>query len=200
MTSPAPARAALIAALALLLAQPLVPALGATYTMTLKTDQPAYAGRQLILVTGTISPAPGAGTAIIITISNAQGSLADVDEVVPNATTGTFNYTSHPGGNSAWSSGTFTVNATWGGDGAVASQVTTFEYTATASSTSSSGSTASSSSASSSTSSTTTPAPEFPVGALAALALIALGLVAVLSKKLVPRAVLATPTGRRLIK
>lgn len=197
----------MIAALALLLAQPLVPALGATYTMTLKTDQPAYAGRQLILVTGTISPAPGAGTAIIITISNAQGSLADVDEVVPNATTGTFNYTSHPGGNSAWSSGTFTVNATWGGDGAVASQVTTFEYTATASSTSSSGSTASStsstassSSASSSTSSTTTPAPEFPVGALAALALIALGLVAVLSKKLVPRAVLATPTGRRLIK
>ncbi len=65
-------------ALLFLCLQVVIPALAATtYTMTLQTDQIAYSGAQPITITGTISPAPGPNTGVIVTIKNSVGSVAD---------------------------------------------------------------------------------------------------------------------------
>jgi hypothetical protein len=165
-------------ALALLALLAFAPAASAvTYTVGLQTSASSYSGTQAIPITGTVSPAPGANTGVIITIENSNGSLADVDEVNPSASTGAFNYTSHPGGNAAWIAGTYTVNATWGGDGTSASAVVTFTYlpgttTTTSTITTSIG--------------TTNPAPEFPSSALAIVALVAVAMAAVLSRRFSP--------------
>ncbi|HUK75834.1 MAG TPA: hypothetical protein VLU99_08575, partial [Nitrososphaerales archaeon] len=115
-------------ALAFALSLAISPAYATTYTMTLQTDASSYSGLQPILITGAISPVPGANTAVIITVKNQAGTVADITEVIPSTVDGSFSYTSHPGGNAAWTSGTFTVNATWGGNGATASSVVTFAY------------------------------------------------------------------------
>ena len=143
-------------ALAFILTQAFFPAYAATYSMTLQTDAQSYSGVQPIVITGTISPVPGTNTAVIITLKNSAGGVADIAEVVPSLTDGSFGYTSYPGGNQAWTSGTFTVNATWGGSGATVSRVVTFTYLAAVSSTTSSSTSSSSSTTSSKSSSTTT--------------------------------------------
>jgi hypothetical protein len=202
-----------VLALVLILSQAFVPALAQTYAITLQTNAPSYSGVGPIQITGQISPAPGPDTGVVITIDNSARSAADIAEVVPNPTSGSFSYTSHPGGNAAWTTGTFTVNATWGGDGETATQVATFSYTASTSSTtssstsstnifsststssSSSGSTSStpittsstSSASSTSTTSKATPAPEFPPSALALVALVAVAVVAALSRRIAVR-------------
>lgn len=184
--------------LTLLLAQAFAPAHAATvYTMTLQTDAPSYSGVQPITMTGVVSPAPGPNTGVIITIKNSVGSVADINEVFPSATNGSFTDVSVPGGNPAWTTGTFSVNATWGGGGATASKVVTFAYSATAtttttttSSTSTMTSATSSTSTSTTTSSTSTTTttttsstvPEFPFSVLAVVALIGMAVVAYLSK------------------
>ena len=189
--------------------QALVPAYATTYTMTLHTDASSYSGSQPIHITGSVSPAPGPNTGVIITIKNSANGLADVTEVAPSSTTGSFNYTSVPGGSAAWITGSYSVNATWGGDGATASQVVTFSYTATTTTsttstttttTSSTSSTTSATSTTSTTSATTTTSqtsttsststttsstvPEFPSGALALLALAGLAFAAAMSRRL----------------
>jgi hypothetical protein len=181
-------------ALVLILSQVSVPALAQTYAVTLQTNAPSYSGVGPIQITGQVSPAPGPNTAVVITIHNSAGGVAEITEVVPNPTAGSFSYTSYPGGNAAWTTGTFTVNATWGGDGETATQVSTFAYTASASSTSSSSSTSTTSStsrsssissaSSTSTTSKATPAPEFPASALALVALVGVAVVAALSRRI----------------
>ena len=88
-----------------------------TYTVTVQTNQPTYSGTTPILITGVVSPAPGPNTAAVITIDNPQGTQVDLSEATVSATTGAFNYTSVPGGMAGWNTGTYTVNATWGGQG-----------------------------------------------------------------------------------
>jgi hypothetical protein len=170
--------------------------------MTLQTDMAAYAGAQPIKITGVISPAPGPNTGVIITIKNAAGGVADINEVFPNPSDGTFADTSVPGGNAAWTTGVFTVNATWGGASATASKTVTFSYsqsatttTSTASTTSTSSTTPTSTTSTTSTATTTTSttatvtttstAPEFPSGVLAVVVLVGMALVALLSKRVV---------------
>lgn len=128
-----------------------------TYTVTVQTNAPTYSGATPILITGVVSPAPGAGTAVVISIKNPVGALADYAEANVNAATGSFNYTSVPGGSATWTFGTYTINATWGGPGGTAFGIASFNYTAAVSSTtSSSSSTSTSTSSSSSTTSSTT--------------------------------------------
>jgi hypothetical protein len=187
-----------VSALIFLSFQVLAPAQAATtYTMTLRTDSPSYSGGQPITITGVLSPAPGPNTAVIITIRNHAGSIADVNEVLVLAN-GSFGWTSYPGGSAAWSSGAFSVNATWGGDGATASRVVTFAYAAVpTSTTTSAASTTDTTTKSSTTSTTTSPpnsttkstatvvtstTPEFPPSVLAAVALACLALVAAFSR------------------
>src|SRR5438105_1747871 len=179
-----------------LLAQAFMPVYAAaTYTMTLKTDAPSYSGAQPILITGVISPAPGPNTGVIITIKNSAGTVADINEVYPNPSDGTFSWPSVPGGNSAWTAGTFTVNATWGGGSATASKIVTFVYSPNAASTTRTSSTTSTTSTTTTSSTTAVPitttttttstAPEFPSSVLALVALVRMALVALLSKRIV---------------
>jgi hypothetical protein len=202
MPSLAPAiRLSGLLALVLILSQVSVPALAQTYAVTLQTNSPSYSGVGPIKITGQVSPAPGPDTAVVITIDNPARSVAEITEVVPNPTTGSFSYTAHPGGNAAWTTGTFTVNATWGGAGETATQVATFAYTASTASTASTSSSSSStsttsttssaprsssisSSSSTSTTSKATPAPEFPASALALVALVGVAVVAALSRRI----------------
>jgi len=186
-----------VVALLFLASHAFVPASAAApYTITVQTNLPSYSGIQAIVITGTISPAPGPNTGVIITIMNSGGSIADADEAIPSSTTGSFNYTSIPGGNSAWTAGSFSVNATWGGDDATASQVATFAYSPSATTTTTT--TTSTITTTTSTSSTTTTttlsttvantsatetAPEFPSTALAAVALVVVAMVAVISRR-----------------
>lgn len=184
-------------ALAFLVSQAFVPALAATaYTMTLQTDAASYSGIQPIKITGAITPAPGANTAVIITVKNSAGGVADVNEVVP-LNDGTFSDTSVPGGSAAWTSGIYTVNATWGGNGATASKVVSFSYSPVATTTTTTTTTTtvtSTTAASTSTTSTSPPGattsstvPEFPSGVLAMVALVGMALVAVISRRVAPR-------------
>ncbi len=190
-----------------LLSFSIIPAHAATtYTVTVQTDQASYTGTQPVKITGTVSPAPGPNTGVVITIKNQTGAVADIDEVIPSATNGSFSYTSIPGGNPAWGNGTFSVNATWGGNGATASDVATFTYSPAATSTTSSSSSTSSSTTSSTSSSTTSTTsttnststtsssttttssvPEFPSSVLAVLGLIGMAAVGILSKRITLR-------------
>jgi hypothetical protein len=193
-----------VLALVFLFSQVFLPAFAATtYTMTLQTDASSYSGLQPIQISGVISPAPGPSTGVIVTVTNSAGAIADINEVFPNAATGSFNDTSVPGGNAAWTSGTFSVNATWAGDdGATVSMVVTFTYSPTAGSTLTTTSTtttstttssatavsrpdvtSTTSSTSTSTTVTTSTTPEFPSSALAIVALLGMAVVAVVSRK-----------------
>jgi len=161
-----------IAALGLLVLLGASPVFAQTYTLTLKTNASSYSGTSPIYISGTVTPAPGANTGVIITIRNSAGAIADVNEVNV-LTNGSYSWTSYPGASSYWTSGIFSVNATWGSSEATLSQVVTFTYTAATSTTSST-------QTSVTTSSTVA---EFPSSALAIVALVAVGVVAALSRK-----------------
>ena len=106
-------------------------AFGATRTMTLATNNPSYAGQATISVTGTISPAPTiANTAVVVTTKGPAGAV-DIGEASVATGTGAFTYVFVSGGSAMWTTGTYTVNGTWGGQGDTASAITTFTYTAT---------------------------------------------------------------------
>jgi hypothetical protein len=104
-------------------------AFGATLTMTLQTNQPTYAGQSTIIVSGTVTPAPTISTtAVVITTKGLSGAV-DIGEATVATGTGAFTYTLVSGGSSAWTSGTYTINGTWGAQGNTATKTTTFTYT-----------------------------------------------------------------------
>ena len=101
-------------------------------TITVSTDKatyPATVGTQ-ILVNGTISPAPGAGsqTSATIQIKDSSGTLIFIASAPVDGATGAFNYTvvSGPG----WKNGTYTVNVVWAAtySGTAYTGSTTFAY------------------------------------------------------------------------
>jgi uncharacterized protein YoxC len=105
-------------------------AFGATLAMTLQTNAPSYAGQSTITVSGTVTPAPTIpNTAVVITTTGPNG-VVDTGEAAVATSTGAFTYTLVSGGSAGWTSGTFTVNGTWGGQGNTATKTTTFLYTA----------------------------------------------------------------------
>jgi hypothetical protein len=131
------------------------PALAATYSITVQTDMPSYTGSQPIIISGTVTPATGtANTAVILIIKNPIGTEVDIREANVTATTGAYTSPGVAGGSSSWTSGTYSVNATWGGPGGAASQITTFAYSPTATSSTTTTTTTTTSSTTSTTSST----------------------------------------------
>jgi hypothetical protein len=135
----------------------------AGYTITVKTDLSSYTSGQEIKISGAISPAPGAAsTAVLVRIFNPSSHplLVYAGEANVSASTGDYNATLVAGGSSEWTTGTYTVNATWGGFLPPIFRTTTFTYTATTttttSTTSSTSTTATSTTSSTTTSSTTT--------------------------------------------
>jgi hypothetical protein len=104
-----------------------VAAFAAGETVTVSTNSPTYSGNATIQVSGTVTPAPTtATTAVVITT---KGPMGVVDSNVATVATGTgaFNY-AFVAGSSMFVSGTYTVNATYGGPGGSGSGTTTFVY------------------------------------------------------------------------
>jgi len=135
-----------------------VPAHAAS-TITLTTDQPSYTGAQTIKMSGTVSPAPGPNTGVVIQTKNPNGMIIDIDEVTPDAASGKYSYTLYPAGSANWVDGTYVVNATWGdSNGNVAFVTAGFHYTGavTTTTTSTTSTTTTTTSTTTSTTSTTT--------------------------------------------
>jgi len=106
-------------------------AFGATRNMTVSTNNPSYAGQATISVTGTVSPAPTiANTAVVVTTRGPAGAV-DIGTASVATGTGSFTYVFVSGGSPQWVTGTYSVNATWGGQGDTASAITTFTYQST---------------------------------------------------------------------
>ena len=106
-------------------------AFAAGETVTVATNSGTYAGAAVIQVTGTVTPAPAsANTAVVVTTRGPAGAV-DTGTATVATGTGAYSYTLVAGGSTMWVSGTFTVNATYGGPGGTGSTTTTFAYTAT---------------------------------------------------------------------
>lgn len=129
-------------------------AVSATYSITAATDMPSYTSGQTIKVTGTVSPAPGPNTAVFVKVINPSGKVVVPGYAPVDGTTGAYEFDSVAGGSADWTSGTYTVNATWGAYPPTIFHTTTFAYSAGTTSTTSSTSTSSTSSSSSSSIST----------------------------------------------
>jgi hypothetical protein len=126
-----------------------------TYTITVATDSSSYTTGQTIKVSGTVSPGPGPSTAVLLRICSSvckSGTLLAVGEASADSTSGAYSFTFVAGGSSSWTTGTYTVNATWGASPPTIFKTTTFTYTVAVTTTSSSSSSSSSSSTSTSTS------------------------------------------------
>ncbi len=103
-------------------------------TISVTTDKTAYAGTAVIHITGTVSPAPGAGTAALITVNNQRtGLLVDRAAATVAASTGAFSHDTTAGGPS-WTTDTYVVTASWGAtpSSTPITATATFSYTAAA--------------------------------------------------------------------
>lgn len=107
-----------------------VAAFGAGETVTVSTDHPSYSGMANIQISGTVTPAPSvSNTAVVVTTTGPMGAV-DTGEAPVATSTGAYNFVVVSGGPS-WTSGTYTVNATYGGPGGSGSAIVTFLYNAT---------------------------------------------------------------------
>lgn len=164
------------------------PILAVSYSITVQTDKTAYTGANAILITGKVVPAPGPNTAVFVSILNPYASPVDFGSEAVDPNTGAFSHKTVAGGTGNWTSGTYTVNATWGAFGTVVFQTATFTYSAsvttttTTTSTTTSRTTTSTTSTATSSTSTSSTIPEFNPEALLLVSLAALGAVAVLGR------------------
>jgi len=105
-------------------------AFAAGETVNVATNSGTYSTGSVIQVSGTVSPAPAASnTAVVVTTKGPAGA---VDTGTANVATGSgaYTYTFVAGGSTLWVTGTYTVNATYGGPGGTGSGTATFAYTA----------------------------------------------------------------------
>ena len=71
--------APLLALFVLVTALLFAPAFAATtYTVSVQTDAASYSGTQNIMISGVVSPAPGANTAVVVTIKNPSNAVVDI--------------------------------------------------------------------------------------------------------------------------
>jgi len=102
-------------------------AFAAGETVTVATNAQSYTGQATIQISGTVTPAPSsAGTSVVVTTTGPMGAV-DTGEAPVAATAGTYSYVL-VAGSALWSSGSYKVNATYGGPGGTGSATTTFAY------------------------------------------------------------------------
>jgi len=102
----------------------------AATTLTISSNATSYAGQATIQISGTVTPAPAvSNTAVVVTTKGPAGAV-DTGEATVATGTGAYSYTLVSGGSTAWTTGTYTVNGTWGFAGVTATATTTFSYTA----------------------------------------------------------------------
>jgi|SRR5579875_2152596 len=109
--------------LALLLLVPL--ASYAAGSVTVQTDKSSYSGNTTMTVSGVVTPAPGSGTQVALSITSPSGAVIDATNAAVNGATGAYSTTFTLGGPSYTVNGTYTVTAT-AGNGATNSA--TFTY------------------------------------------------------------------------
>lgn len=120
--------AAVIVAVALVFGPTI--AFAAGETVTVSTSASTFAGQSTIQVSGTVTPAPTvSNTAVVVTTKGPAGAV-DTGTAPVATGTGAYTYTFVTGGSTMWVSGTYTVNATYGGPGGSGSATTTFSYMA----------------------------------------------------------------------
>jgi hypothetical protein len=101
-------------------------AFAAGETVTVSTNA-SYFGQSTIQVTGTVTPAPTvSSTAVVVTTRGPAGAV-DTGPAVVATGTGAYTYV-FVSGSQLWVTGTYTVNATYGGPGGTGSAITTFTY------------------------------------------------------------------------
>jgi uncharacterized protein YoxC len=108
----------------------LSPALAfAAGSLTVSTDKSSYTGSNTITITGSATPAPGAGYEALITVTNPSGTIVYQLPTPIDPSTGVFTPLSFAaGGSSSWTSGTYSVTASTQG---YTSGLTSFTYTCT---------------------------------------------------------------------
>jgi uncharacterized protein YoxC len=120
--------AAVIVAVVLVFGPTIAFAAGETVTAT--TNATSYQGQSTIQVTGTVSPAPTVTTTSVVVTTRGPAGAVDTGTAAVATGTGQYQYTFVSGGSTMWVTGTYTVNATYGGPGGTGSTTTTFSYTA----------------------------------------------------------------------
>lgn len=95
-------------------------------TVAVSASPGAATGSQVMSITGTVTPAPGAGVSAFIQITNPAGKAVAAASVAVDPAAGTFSYTFAAGGTTLWVTGSYTVSATASG----ATGITSFTYTA----------------------------------------------------------------------
>jgi hypothetical protein len=104
-------------------------AFAAGETVTVATDQGSYTGNAIIHVSGTVTPAPtGSNTAVTITTKAPNGAAVDINTASVAVSSGAYTYTIAAGSSLWMNSGTYTINATYGGPGGTGSGTATFSY------------------------------------------------------------------------
>jgi len=117
-----------VALTAFLLLSPFA-AYAAGATVTVQTDQPSYFSAQTGSIFGKVTPAPSAsGTYVTIVVKSPSGAQVLFSEAAVSTTDGSYSYQFVTGGASAWSSGTYKINATYVSGAVSGSAVATFSY------------------------------------------------------------------------
>jgi len=110
----------------------------AASTITVSVSPTSVPANSAYTVSGTVTSA-GNNTAVYIVITNPTGTIVDSTTAVVGST-GAFSANFVAGGTGLWTSGTYTVTATWGtGVGSTISGTTTFSYSAPTTTATSSG-------------------------------------------------------------
>jgi hypothetical protein len=99
-------------AILLLLVQPV--AAVTTFSISVGTDASSYVGAHQVKVTGSVTPAPGPNTAVFVRVISPNKTIVVLGSAAVNATSGAFEFDFVAGGTTAWVTGIYTVNATWG--------------------------------------------------------------------------------------
>lgn len=91
---------------------PGTPAFGQGYALTVATNSASYFGSQQVIVSGGVSPPPGSGTSVALSVYNPLGELARAASAQVDGSTGSYSYSFTAGG-SDWTDGTYVIEATW---------------------------------------------------------------------------------------
>jgi len=103
-------------------------------TVTVHTDTTSYSGAQSLTVFGTVSPTPTTTTYISITAKSPTGATVLSGVSAVSTSDGSYSQGFVTGGSSSWTSGTYTVNATYVSGTISGSETTTFAYSSSTSS------------------------------------------------------------------
>jgi hypothetical protein len=99
----------------------------ASAVMSIRTDRPAYTSGESMVVSGSVSPPPGAPSNVTITITGPQGVVVVATSAV-STTNGSYSYRLVTGGAGGWVTGTYSIRGVWTASGRTETATTSFEF------------------------------------------------------------------------